>query len=254
MSIPMNRSKRDAGKNFLKNLAGVLFWLIIWQAAAMIINKKVILVTPAAAAKRLLELMRTASFYRTCANSFLRIGLGFLSGLAAGILTGALSFRFKAARAVISPFMTAARSIPVASFIIFALFWMKSRDLSIFISFLIVMPVIYGAVTEGAANADTKLKEMADVFGLSPYKKIRYLYMPSVMPFLTSACSAASGLAFKSGAAAEVIGQPDNTLGDMLFRSKIYLETADLFAWTAVIILLSKLFETLITKIVRGKR
>lgn len=229
----------------------MLFWLIVWQLAAMAINKKVILVTPVAAAKKLLELMQTANFYKTCANSFLRISAGFMLGFAGGIVTGMLSFRFKAARAVISPLMTAVKTIPVASFIIFALFWISSRDLSVFIAFLIVMPIIYGAVTDGAANTDRKLKEAAEIFCLSPYKKIRYLYLPAVMPFLISACSAAAGLAFKSGAAAEVIGQPDFTLGDMLFRAKIYLETAYLFAWTAVIIILSKVFEAIVTGLLK---
>lgn len=239
------------GKNILRGAAGTLFWLIVWQFAAMAINKKVILVTPAAAAKKLLELMQSANFYKTCANSFLRISAGFMLGFVGGIVTGMLSFRFKAARAIISPFMTAVKTIPVASFIIFALFWISSRDLSAFIAFLIVMPIIYGAVTDGAANTDRKLKEAAEIFSLSPYKKIRYLYLPAVMPFLISACSAAAGLAFKSGAAAEVIGQPDLTLGDMLFRAKIYLETADLFAWTAVIIILSKVFELTVTALLK---
>ena len=53
------------------------------------------------------------------------------------------------------------------------------------------------------------------------------------------------GLSWKSGVAAEVIGIPDGSIGEKLFMSKIYLETADLFAWTLVVILLSFLCEKL---------
>lgn len=213
----------------------------------MIINKPIILVTPAAALKRLLELMTEADFYYTAANSFLRIGGGFLFGAAVGWVLGLLSWRFEPAKSIISPLMAAVRSVPVASFVILALFWMSSRNLSVFISALIVAPLVYGAVNEGMTTADRNLLEMADVFGFGAMKKFRYIYFPALMPFLRTACITAAGLAFKSGAAAEVIGQPDHTLGDMLFRSKLYLETADLFAWTAVIIILGKLFERLVT-------
>lgn len=231
---------------------GVLFWLIIWQLAAMLINKRIILVSPIEALKRLFELCAGGSFVKTVLNSFLRIGGGFAAGAAAGTLAAALSSRLRAAEAVISPLMSAIKAVPVASFIIFALFFLKSSALSFLISSLMVTPVIYEAVFRGIENTDKKLAEAAELFGLSTPRKIRYLYFPSVMPFLTAAFRTASGLAFKSGTAAEVIGQPDFTLGDMLYRAKIYLETADLFAWTIVIILLGKLFELMVTKLLNA--
>ncbi len=245
----MLSKKKLSGKAL--NACGVLFWLAVWQIAAMLIDKQVILVTPTAVIKRLSVLIFEQSFIKTAVNSFMRISAGFFAAFAAGTAAAALSYRYKAAKALISPIMTAAKTVPVASFIIFALFWMKSVWLSVLIPFLTAMPVIYSAVLEGAASTDIKLREAAEIFRFGKLKKIRYLYIPSVMPFLSSACSAASGLAFKSGIAAEVIGQPDFTMGDMLYRAKIYLETADLFAWTAVIIVLSKLFETIFEMLLR---
>ena len=49
----------------------------------------------------------------------------------------------------------------------------------------------------------------------------------------------------KSGVAAEVIGLPNGSIGDALYRAKITLSTGELFAWTFVIILLSAGFEKL---------
>ena len=43
--------------------------------------------------------------------------------------------------------------------------------------------------------------------------------------------------------AAEVIGLPKGSIGERLYQAKIYLDTPDLFAWTAVIILVSLVFE-----------
>ncbi|MDE6593643.1 MAG: ABC transporter permease subunit [Oscillospiraceae bacterium] len=234
------------GKFKWERLFGILFWLIIWQAAAMILDKKVLLVTPLQAAKRLWELIFEKNFLRTVTNSFLRIGAGFMLGLFGGIGAAAFAYRFKAAKVLIQPIMTAVKSIPVASFVILALLWIKSSGLSTFVTFLIVLPVMYSAVYEGLQSAPVQLKEAAEVFGIKGLRRVRFLYLPSIMPFLVSAISTGAGLAFKSGTAAEVIGQPDFTLGDMLFRAKIYLETADLFAWTAVIIILGRIFEGIV--------
>lgn len=230
-------------KKLLFSAGGVIFWLIVWHAAAVIINKPIILVTPMTAIKRLIELAKQEDFVKTVLNSSLRMIAGYMIAFMIGIILAALSCLSRIVAAIVSPLMTAIKSVPVASFIIFALFWMKSKDLSTFIVFLIVLPVIYGAVREGIEGTSPELKETAKIFRFSAFKKIRYLYFPAVMPFLIAACGTAAGLAFKSGAAAEVIGQPDFTLGDKLFRSKIYLETADLFAWTAVIIIISEIFE-----------
>ncbi len=238
---------RDSGGKFAwERLLGILFWLIIWQAAAMILDKKVLLVTPLQAAKRLWELIFEKNFLRTVTNSFLRIGGGFMLGLFGGIGAAALAYRFKAAKVLIQPIMTAVKSIPVASFVILALLWIKSSGLSTFVTFLIVLPVMFSAVYEGLQSAPVQLKEAADIFEIKGLRRVRFLYLPSIMPFLISAISTGAGLAFKSGTAAEVIGQPDFTLGDMLFRAKIYLETADLFAWTAVIIILGRFFEGIV--------
>ena len=57
--------------------------------------------------------------------------------------------------------------------------------------------------------------------------------------------STALGLCWKAGTAAEVIALSGGSIGEKLYHAKIYFETADLFAWTAAIVLISALFERL---------
>ena len=132
--------------------------------------------------------------------------------------------------------MLAIKTIPVASFIIFVLIWFSSQNLAVLISFLMVLPVIYTNVLDGIRATDPQLLEMAQVFQIPTARKIRYLYVPQVMPFFQSGCSVALGLCWKSGIAAEVIGMPQGSIGEKLQQAKVYLDTPDLFAWTLVII------------------
>lgn len=60
----------------------------------------------------------------------------------------------------------------------------------------------------------------------------------------------ALGLCWKSGIAAEVIGLPENTIGENLYNAKIYLNTPDLFAWTLVIVVVSVLFERIFLRLI----
>ena len=141
--------------------------------------------------------------------------------------------------------MLTVKTVPVASFIVIALIWLSSSMLSVFIAFLMVLPIIYNNILNGIKSTDRKMTEMADVFALSQGKRFLYISLPAVKPFLCSACQTAIGFAFKSGIAAEIIGIPNGSLGERLYSAKVHLETANLFAWTVLIVLLCVLFEKL---------
>ena len=210
----------------------VIFWLFLWQAGAMVINQRIILVSPLRVLARLAELAPTPEFWGAIGYSLVRITAGFLLGVAAGTLLAALSARFRRVEELLAPALLAITSIPVASVIILAL-----------ISFLTVLPVLYTNILGGIRAADLQLLEMARVFRIPAARRIRYVYLPQVLPYFRSACGSALGLCWKSGIAAEVIGMPDGSIGEQLQQAKIYLNTPDLFAWTLVIVLVSLVFE-----------
>ena len=141
--------------------------------------------------------------------------------------------------------MQLVKATPVASFIILALVWVRGSSLSVLISFLMVLPVLCGAVRTGIRSADVQLREMARVFRLPLGRRLRAIWLPAVLPAFQQGCSVALGICWKSGIAAEVIGLPNGSIGDALYRAKITLSTGELFAWTFVIILLSTGFEKL---------
>ena len=160
-------------------------------------------------------------------------------------MLAALAESCPAADTLLAPVMQLVKATPVASFIILALVWVRGSALSVLISFLMVLPVLYGAVRTGIAGADVQLLEMAAVFRLPPGRRLRAVWLPAVLPAFRQGCSVALGICWKSGVAAEVIGLPNGSIGDALYRAKITLSTGELFAWTFVIILLSAGFEKL---------
>lgn len=223
----------------------ILFWLVLWQILAVKIDSRIILVSPVEVVKRLCVLVTDGGFWGSIAYTLLRILLGFALGLVSGCVLAFASGKVKLIRRLFAPLVSVMKSIPVASFTILALIWVGSANLSVLVSFLISVPIVCSNMLEGIDSLDPKLKEMAKVFRIPVYKRFSGVYLSQLLPYFRSASRLAMGLCWKSGVAAEVIGLPDNSIGEMLYESKVYLETADLFAWTFVVILLSFLCEKL---------
>ena len=246
-SITNDRAKTDNGTKYTGiHILAVLFWIAIWQFASMYLKQEILLASPVSVVRKLFELSFTGNFWQSVGFSFVRIVTGFLLAMFLGIFLAVLAYWSKTVEILIAPVIAVVKSTPVASFIILCLIWIPSRNLSVFISFLMVLPVIYTNILEGIRQTDSKILEMAKVFQVNPGRKIRYIYVSQVLPYFLSAFRLSLGMCWKAGVAAEIIGMPKGSVGQMLYMSKIYLDTDDLLAWTVIIVVLSVIFEKLV--------
>ncbi|MDE6362891.1 MAG: hypothetical protein K2L86_01265 [Lachnospiraceae bacterium] len=124
-------------------LWAVSFWLIVWQLASMWLDSEILLVSPVKVLIRLGQMIGTVIFWKSIFFTLSRIALGFFLAVLAGSALAGLSSRFCRVHELAAPLMLTVKSVPVASFIILALIWFSSRNLSILISFLMVLPIIY---------------------------------------------------------------------------------------------------------------
>lgn len=230
-------------RRWIERGAAIIFALTLWQIGAMLLNQKLLLVTPIAVAQRLVSLCAEADFIQAIAFSFARIVFGYFLALIVGCILAVIAGRFHVVEVILWPFIHVIKSVPVASFIILCLIWLSSRNLSVFIAFLMVLPIIYTNMLQGIKSTDRGLLEMAKLFRVGWLKKMKYIHLPQIKPYLISACTLSIGMSWKAGVAAEVIGIPDGSIGEKLYEAKVYLSSADLFAWTVVIVFISILFE-----------
>ena len=239
------QNNRLRWKSYTIRILAAAFWILVWQLASMWLKQEILLASPVSVVKKLWQFLPQADFWKTVGFSFVRIVSGFLLGLFAGTILAAAACGCKVLEILLAPVVTVMKSVPVASFIILCLIWLPSRNLSVFITFLMVFPAVYTNVCQGIRETDRELLEMAQVFQVSIGRKVRYIYISQAAPYFQAACRLALGLCWKAGVAAEVIGIPGGSIGEKLYHAKIYLTTPDLFAWTIVIIGLSVLFEKL---------
>ena len=246
----MDKDKTKA----IRKLLAALFWLAIWQIASMVVGKDLILPGPLSVLRALGQLVIQGSFWMSIFLTMFRIMLGYCLGVFSGCLLALACCCSKTLNTLLSPIVRMVRATPVASFIILAMLWMSKGGVPVLMSALMVTPVIWGNLVEGYESRDMNISEMARVYRLGKWKKLRFVHIPSLMPALKAACLTALGLAWKSGIAAEVLSQPKKAIGTNIYYSKVYLETPELFAWTPSVIALSFLLETVVKRLLARQK
>ena len=222
-----------------------LFWLAVWQAAAVLLPK-LLFAGPVPTVRSLLSLLRNSEFWFSIAHSLGKIASGFLLAFSTGCLLAIACRRMPVLRMLLGPLIQVMKSLPVACFIVVALIWVRSEWISVLTAFFVVFPAVYINLGEGLQQTDQGMLEMAQLFHLTPAKRLRAVWLLACLPYLLSACRVSVGMALKAGVAGEIIGLPRWSIGEQLYLSKLYLNTADLFAWSLVIILLSLALERLL--------
>ena len=225
-----------------------LLWIGIWYVAALIVHKPLILPNPIETATALFDLLRTEEFYKVVAFTLLRVLIGLTLGVVSGIAFAIVCHRFSIVKHFLSPMISVVRSTPVASFIVLLWIILDGSVLSIFVAFLMVMPVVWQNTLDGFSSIPRELIEVADVYELSLKRRYEILIMPILSGYIFPAIITSVGLAWKSEVAAEIIAYTKDSIGMHINDAKSFMLTPTVFAWTTVIVAMSICLE-LLTKL-----
>lgn len=227
------------------------FWLAVWQLVSLWVGKDLLLPGPLTVLKVLASLTVTAPFWLSTLLTLARVFAGLAAGVVLGTAVAVLTRASVWCDRLLSPAVRFIRATPVASFILLVLLWVSTGRVPFVISALMVLPVVWGNVSKGIGETDPQLLELAAAYRFGRRKTLRLIYLPSVAPYFAAGAETSLGLAWKAGVAAEVLCRPRLAVGTQVYVSKLNLETPHLFAWTAVVILLSLLVEIVLSRLLR---
>lgn len=242
---------RDKLLRVLRAVAVAVCWLAVWSVGCYLANRTLLLLLPYPwdVAVALWRMMGESTFWSVVGMSLLRVLTGFALALFTGIVLAMLTTRFSVLHALFAPILSIVRAAPVASFIFVAFLWIRAEQMPTFIAFLMVLPLVWENIRQGILHTDVKLLEMAQVFRLSRWERLRSIRLPAVRPYLQAAVSTGFGFAWKAGVAAEILCWPADSIGYHIAVSKNLLETAEVFAWTAMVVALSVILEWLLRQV-----
>lgn len=245
-------------KKALKITLTVIFWIGIWYLAVFIysliydmsLTSNAIFPYPHQVIIKLSMLLTRLEFYLSTLSSLLRIIISTVTAVILGVLFAILCSKFDFLNFILKPFLTTIKSVPVTVFV-FILYLLIFDFTSMLITFLMVFPIVFANVYEGIKNIDTELLEVCQVYQIPFSKRIKSLYLPTVMPYFISALITSIGLAWKAGIAAEALCPPENSMGLHISLAKQNIENDELFAWALALVVINIIFEFLLKKLIK---
>lgn len=229
----------------LKNLAIFVFWIAVWKILYLLVNQPLFLASPEDTFRTFITKMLQASTWSIIGNTAIRILAGYFAALVSGAILAAAAYVCPLFEETLRPVMLLIKSIPVASFIVLILAWLSAVRVSGFITGFVVLPMIYFRILEILQKTDRKILEMCYVFHVGFFKKIQYIYTPAIVCELPELLRLTIGMGIRAAIAAELIGVPKNSIGEAIYKAKLYFDISDLFAWTFITILLCFVMEKL---------
>ncbi len=235
-------------KNFTNSLLVFLSVLILgvfWHIGSLVVATDLILPQPTVVLARVFEMgfgsdpEITSAFWAALRGSVYRAMTGFGIAFMAATVLGVLSGLSKTVQLFFYPWMQLLRATPVMSIILYLLLFVATDWVAIWVSFLIVFPIIYTNVIAGFLAVDTKLLEMAKLYQVPFIKQLRYIYWPALFPYWMAACVTGMGLNVKAIITAEAMSLPANSFGNLMSEARNYLDTEGILAITLWIIILA---------------
>ena len=228
------------------------FWLAAWMLVAALVAQPLILPGPGAVVGALLRLVCDGGTWAILAGSGARILGGLaLAAVCGGVLAG-VSSRSRAFARLVAPALSFVKATPVACVVVLLLIWLGSARVSIAAVYLMALPGVYFSLAEGLAQVNKPLEQMFRMHGVRGLRLFCAHTWREVLPFVLSCARAVIGMGWKAGVAAELIGMAVDTVGERIYQAKLLIETADLLAWTVLVVAASWACERALVWLLRA--
>lgn len=229
----------------------IVFWVGLWAILSDFIAAPILLPSPLSVMKEMLDLSFSGFFWSLFFKTFANVFFGLLIGLILGLILVFASFYSKLSAWLIEPMIHFIKTTPIAAMILVLLIWLRSASLPMVLVILVVIPAIYLNIWEALTKAKSEIVEVLEVYKVGKKKSFRYVYFPIALEEIYKSLPFLMGFSWKSGVSGEIMAQVKNSFGNEIYLSKIYLETARVFAFVILLVIFSVAIEKLVLKVVK---
>lgn len=229
-----------------------LFYFVLWQGIAMVVNQSVIFPSFFDVLNRLVFILSDSSFYNHLFITLIRVILGTFSAFILSFIFAILSYDFKFINQALKPLVLVSKTIPNITYILLVLIWF-SREMSVFfVTLLILFPVLYTQISTGLFGINPEHLEVLKLYPETYFHRLIKVIIPLIKIPLFEGLKGALSLGFKVGVMAEILGQVQPGLGYLMHIARMNFETVDLFAYTTIMIIVVVIIEKSMDQIKRG--
>jgi sulfonate transport system permease protein len=195
------------------------------------------------------DLASTGELQTHALATLTRVAAGFVCGVTAGTIFGAITGYSSLTHRVVDPTLQALRSIPSIAWVPLFILWFGIFEASkiILIAVGVFFPVYLG-VMGAVISVDRKIVEVGRAFRLSGAAMVRRILLPAVMPAYVISLRAGLGLGWMFVVAAEFLGASTG-LGFLLIDGQQLGKPAQIVAAIVAFAILGKTTDWMIALI-----
>ena len=251
MSDQQHQTRTQTAKDAGGFALGILFWVVVWFAVAAFINNDLLLAGPLDTLCSLGNSLAEPNFWSAVGTTSLRILVTGTIAAVAGVILGALGYRFALVRRIFAPALQVMKSAPVACVIVIVLVaWGANGALIVIVAF-VAFPPFYVGIQQALAERPRATENVLRLEGVAQWRIFFACAWPAALPFFTAASKTAVALSWRAGITAELLCLPLGTIGAAVYTSKLTLDSAELLVWTIMVMVLSWLTEKVVLGLLR---
>jgi NitT/TauT family transport system permease protein len=172
------------------------------------------------------------SFFVQMGITIKRVALGFLLAFALALIAGIAIGRSQRIRQFMEPAILIGLTVPGLVWALLCVIWfgisLSSSTVAVALS---ITPALILNMAQGVKSVNADLVEMSGVFQLSAWARLRFLWLPTLYPFLLSGVRLGLSLAWKVIVLVEVFGLSSG-VGYQLNVQFSSQNVASVLAWT----------------------
>lgn len=213
-------------------LLALLLLIPLWYAAAA---SATFVETPDAVLRSLPHFISDPETWSNIAITLIRVLLGLALGILTGFIAAFVMTRSRFLGEVLGYYVTAALRTPSAIAAILALAVFKGAEVGyVLVVAFITFPYMAVGMRDGLNSADRETDEMAKIYHLSLFAKVRHVWAPFVAPYIFSALRNAHALAWKVIVVAEIFGAARAGFGAKFEHAWEYMLMIEVHLWLLV--------------------
>jgi NitT/TauT family transport system permease protein len=191
-------------------LASLALLIAVWFAGAQYAADERVLPGPQAVALMMAEEARSGALAFNLGATLSRVAIAFTLATLIGSAIGWVMGRYRAADRFGDPWLIVLLNLPALVIIVLAYIWAGLTETAAIIAVALnKLPIAAVTVREGARALDRGLDDMAHVFRMNAWTRMRHVVLPQLAPYLAAAARSGLSLVWKIVLIVELLGRPN---------------------------------------------
>jgi NitT/TauT family transport system permease protein len=153
---------------------------------------------------------RSGALWFNLGATLARVVVAFALAMVIGSVIGLIMGRYRIADRLGDPWLVVLLNLPALVIIVLAYVWAGLTETAAILAVALnKLPIATVTVREGARSLDRGLDDMAQVFGMNTWTRLRHVVLPQLAPYFAAAARSGLSLVWKIVLIVELLGRPN---------------------------------------------